>query len=161
MLSRTSEMESKVKHKTSVEKKNQKKLKDLVLKDLASRLPYHNTTVKVKRDMSWFSETLNVFLWHDIMNGNLKVEDIKVVLKPMSALSDKEMTELVVSALGGDPAAGFDTNDWIRFFDSDIEFIFYRRSYKDVIKFYDYCYAHGLDVNGLIDKGVGEDITFI
>jgi len=149
------------KRKTSVEKKERKKKRDLLLKDLAARLPYHNTTVRVTRWHCVFDESLSEFLWHDIKNGLIEIEDIKVVLKPMSALNDKEMRDLVVSVFGGDPAEDSSlTNDWIKF-NTDIEFIFYRRSYKDVLKFYDYCYSHNLDVNGLIDCGLAIDMTFL
>lgn len=52
------------------------------------------------------------------------------------------------------------TDDFIKFRqDGDVEFIFYRRSYREVLKFYQYCHAHHMDIYGLIDNGLAIKVT--
>lgn len=89
----------------------------------------------------------------------VNVDDCKVCLYPMSALNDDEMGELLELTISKD-FENDPTGDWIKFRqDGDVEFIFYRRSYKDVVKFFNWCYLNNYDCNNLIEKDMAIDIS--
>lgn len=90
-------------------------------------------------------------LWEEMRDGLI---EIRPVLKPVSRLTENQMDAIFALVIPEGP----ESNDWIKFRqDGDIEFIFYRRSWLDVKKMYDYLIQEGYDVCGLIEQGLAYD----
>ena len=131
------------------------KMKDLLVKDLACRLPYNNTWLRIYNytgtDNQWTRVKLDADVWKKIKESKFGLVHVRAELKPVAALDYREVDEIFNEVLGSQEEAD-KYGDWIKFkCDGDIEFIFNRRSYKDVQKLYDWMYANNVDVNHLED----------
>lgn len=129
------------------------KIYNTLVKDLACRLPYNNTKVRVfdKDTEKWHDEYLTSELFEKIRKSNIGLVHLKVYLRPVNSLTQAECDEIFREVLGSEDEAT-EHGDWIKFrCDGDIEFIFNRRSYRDVQKLYDWMYAHNIDVNNLAE----------
>ena len=129
------------------------KIKNTLVKDLACRLPYDNTMLQIydKESNVWNKVKLNHSIWNDIYNSNIGILHVKVYLRPVSSLTNKEVEEIFNEVLKSEEDAS-EYGDWIKFrADGGIEFIFNRRSYKDVMKLYDWMYRHNIDLNNLAE----------
>lgn len=129
------------------------KMKDLLIKDLACRLPYNNTWLRVcdKETHEWTDKKLDVDTFKKIKENEIGLCYVKVKLRPVESLDYNEVDEVFNAVLGSKEEAD-KYGDWIKFrADGGIEFIFNRRSYKDVQKLYDWMYENNIDLNNLAE----------
>ena len=118
--------------------------------------------VKVERRRLKYPKTIDAYVTlkpDDIRSMEIGTYDIVPYLYPVSSLTESQCDELFSLVLGSEEEAG-KYGDWIKFRkDGDIEFIFTRRSYKDVWKLYEWLYRNHFDVDGLIGMGLARDAT--
>ena len=129
------------------------KMKDLLVKDLSCRLPYNNTWLRIFDSVKqeWVDQKLDIDTYKKIRENNIGLAHVKVKLKPVEALTYSEVDEVFDAVLGSNEEAD-KHGDWIKFrSDGGIEFIFNRRSYKDVQKLYEWMYEHNVDLNNLAE----------
>lgn len=129
------------------------KMKDLLVKDLSCRLPYNNTWLRVcdKETHEWFDKKLDIDIFKKIKENEIGLCYVKVKLRPVESLDYKEVDEIFNAVLGSQEEAD-KCGDWIKFrCDGGIEFIFNRRSYKDVQRLYEWMYEHNVDLNNLAE----------
>ena len=129
--------------------------KELLLKDLSARLPYHvrckiwiknGTTEEGPLDLehNYADVLLNAFYYNDI-------KDIKPYLRPMSSMTAEELYE-VQEILG----KGVEIRDvFIFIIDSSINSF----SYFELQAVFDWLNAHHFDYRGLIEKGLAIAVT--
>lgn len=127
------------------------KIHNTLVKDLACRLPYGHTKLRIfdKERNMWMDQTLTISIWEKIKNSDIGLMHVKLFLRPVNSLTSEECDEIFREVLGSEDEAT-EHGDWIKFrSDGDIEFIFNRRSYRDVQKLYNWMYEHNIDVNNL------------
>ena len=108
--------------------------KQLLLKDLCSRLPYNVVIRCTDNDTDY-----KCFLTTDILNEllhNTEYYGYKPYLRPMSSMTDKEKTKIASMA------GHFNS------LTKSIEVCF------ACLPVVDYCYSRHLDIHGLIEKGL-------
>ena len=129
------------------------KMKNLLVKDLSCRLPYNNTWLRVcdKETHEWSDKKLDIDTFKKIKESEIGLCYVKVKLRPVESLDYKEVDEIFNAVLGSQEEAD-KCGDWIKFrCDGGIEFIFNRRSYKDVQRLYEWMYEHNIDLNNLAE----------
>lgn len=129
------------------------KMKDLLVKDLSCRLPYNNTWLRVcdKETHEWSDKKLDIDTFKKIKESEIGLCYVKVKLRSVESLDYKEVDEIFNAVLGSQEEAD-KCGDWIKFrCDGGIEFIFNRRSYKDVQRLYEWMYEHNIDLNNLAE----------
>jgi hypothetical protein len=143
---------------------DKEQITDEYISDVCSRIPYrpmmtNGQTVGILVGMM---DRNNLILHLPVEDDNVvikvvPIEDWNLVLFPISELQLSEMEELIDITIDGEDNA---PGDWIKFRqDNDIEFITYRRSYKDLVKFFDWMYKHNYDVHNFCDKGMALKIN--
>ena len=115
--------------------------KELLLKDLCARLPY-NVKVKVECGDIPYAPTilskLDIKRKVALFNFEVRIENCKPYLRPMSSMTEEEKKEFSVLAVGthlfkGPLIPSYDTLDWLN--------------------------SHHFDYRGLIDKGLAIEVT--
>lgn len=127
------------------------KIKNTLVKDLACRLPYGHTKIRIfdKEKRMWIDQTLTISIYEKIRNSEIGLMHVKLYLRPVNSLAYNECEDIFNKVLGSEEEAT-KCGDWIKFrCDGGIEFIFNRKSYRDVQKLYDWMYEHDIDVNNL------------
>ena len=118
--------------------------KDLLLKDLCARLPYHvrckvwlkdGTTEEGPLDLQHnYGDVLrDAFFYHEI-------KDIKPYLRPMSSMTEEEKYQ-------------YSKTQW------EYQADYCAPEYFDGLESYDWLNAHHFDYRGLIDKGLAIKVT--
>lgn len=137
----------------------EKDLKDILLKDLCSRLPYG---VKISV-LSWDEREMEYVDRVDVLysvNGDeyikstnedydFSLEDIKPYLFPLSSMTE-EQKKYVTDRWGINENFDFEIDpNWGKYF---VEL-------SDALGFINWCYENHIDINGLIPKGLSNDAT--
>lgn len=136
--------------------------KELLLKDLCARLPYH-VRVKVWLKDGTTEEGFYDFEhnYEDVMKDFFfynKLNDLKPYLRPISSMTEEEM-DMLFDILHIDKD-GKD-EDWIKINDVyGIKFFFPTGKWvEDVADAYDYLNSIHIDYRGLISKGLAMAVT--
>ena len=113
--------------------------KNLLLKDLCSRLPY-NTEIQVN-DWVLLTTTLKVGHISRLLNEDL---EIKPYLFPLSSMSE-ELKNFIRWKLTTPKHDSFDEDSIEDLLTNNVQVV-------------NYCYEHHLDINGLIEKGLAIEV---
>ena len=125
--------------------------KELLLKDLCSRLPYQPKLQIYYEEMSG-SGVFDEELWEidgdgQYCNGGRRLEDIKPYLRPMSSMTEKERNE-------------YNRFVFTRYHEWDghskhTEYV----ELEDVNKYFEFLNSHHFDYRELIEKGLAIEVT--
>lgn len=131
--------------------------KELLFKDLCTRLPYH---VKVK---VWLKDGITeeglLDLEHnyaDVLRDAFyynKIKDIKPYLRPLSSMTEEERDEFEFKT---------DFKIWSNDFDNQYDTLGNEYGYIDkecIVETFDWLNAHHFDYRGLIEKGLAIEVT--
>ena len=131
--------------------------KELLLKDLCSRIPYgvkvqmpiwdYNDKITTEEDATLYSVNTNDYCETVEYDAKISVEEITPYLFPMSSMTEEQKEEYyyIVNYISSD-----DTENWV-----EGEFI-YVNQIKRLLHFYN---TNHLDYNDLIPKGLAIDAT--
>ena len=136
--------------------------KNLLLRDLSARLPYHVRCKVWLKDGTTEEGVLDLeHNYGDVLRDAFyynKIVDIKPFLRPISSMTDDEMDRLFdilhIDKDGND-------EDWIKINDIyGIKFFFPTGKWiEDVAEAYAYLYSIHIDFRGLIRKGLAIEVT--
>ena len=131
--------------------------KDLLLKDLCSRLPYG---VKVLYDNQvkelQYIEAIydEVKLLDYTMNYTVGIEEVKPYLFPLSSMTEEQWIDTPYANLNKY------TFDSFKCGCSTLAFETYEVNLSYVVEFINWCYKNHFDIHGLIPMGLSEDATY-
>ena len=125
----------------------EQKDKELLIKDLCTRVPYHTKVSKAywvaydgKFELEWYKEELTSSLLNYIEEEDAW-EYIKPYLRPMSSMTEEEYDQLYI-----DSRVKEDSVDILDALENDLDAI-------------DWLNAHHFDYRGLIEKDLAIEIT--
>ena len=142
--------------------------KQLVLKDLSSRLPY-NPHILIKDGETLIADdiVLNGMYINDWMTiPSCQNMTIKPYLRPMSSITEEEKKELLTLLVGEDAIGYFqvesneitNTDEKIQF-GPNWQYHWLNFSNENILLYVDWFNAHHLDYRGLIEKGLALPAT--
>lgn len=122
--------------------------KELLLRDLCSRLPYG----VILNCCDSIGEKLTAIDEKGLVNYDYDIEEVKPYLFPLSSMTEEEMKELLeISNFNSDIDKICD--DFIIFIERTLIDI------VDIVNFISYLNAHHFDYRGLIEKGLAINAT--
>ena len=138
--------------------------KELLLKDLCARLPYGTICrCRTTEDSTWWNTDHYIFGItggkFDVGSDILDAEQLKPYLRPMSSMTEEEVSDLFGVMFPDNELIGYEIEkDKIRFRSTNKE-----KQYNPIVLFFNriYCLeqldwlnAHHFDFRGLIEKGL-------
>jgi len=133
--------------------------KNLLLRDLSARLPYHVRCKVWLKDGTTEEGVLDLeHNYGDVLRDAFyynKIVDIKPFLRPMSSMTEEEKKELSAkynwSIMGNDISIRYHSEGY---WDDDTEC-----PTNEYLKLFDWLNAHYFDYRGLIEKGLAIAVT--
>lgn len=156
--------------------------KELILKELCTRLPYGIVINVGDKDLKLdkkhqcigvlypedcsdeFNERHNNASFYIVISGCYYGEEIKPYLRPLSSMTEEEILELYKIAYNTwyNDSLYYKSEEWISFRDSiQNNTLCFKSSIwaSDIFKVYDWLNSNNFDYNGLIPMGLGIDCT--